>query len=382
MNCSATDPVELTRALIRCPSVTPEEGGALSLLEALLAPEGFRCVRIDREGVPNLFARAGSEPPVLGLAGHTDVVPAGDTARWTEHPFGAALRGGMIWGRGAVDMKSGVAAFVSAAVRCRRRNPQGSVSFLITGDEEAEARHGTLAILDWMRENGETLDGCIVGEPSSLRTVGDRVKVGRRGSASFRIRAIGKAGHSAYPERARNPVPALARLIATLDATRLDEGTGHFEPSTIAVTGIDAANRTVNVIPPAAGAMVNIRYNDSHTAQSLETWLRSALDTAEQHEQVTFELEWLQRSDVFLCEADPFADAVCGAVAAATGALPERSTSGGTSDGRFIKDCCPVIEVGLVGCGMHETDERVPARDVETLARLYERVIDACTAET
>ena len=380
MTCCATDPVELTRALVRCPSVTPEEGGALALLESLLAPEGFRCVRTDRAGVPNLFARAGAEDPILGFAGHTDVVPAGNVSLWSEDPFGAALRDGMIWGRGSVDMKSGVAAFVSAAIRCRRRNAQGSVSLLITGDEEAQADDGTLAIMDWMRRNGERLDACIVGEPSSRESVGDRVKIGRRGSASFRVRAAGKAGHSAYPERARNPVPALARLIAALDATELDSGTAHFEPSTLAVTGVDAGNRAANVIPAAAEAMVNIRYNDAHTPEGLEAWLGRELEAATGREGIAFELEWLQRSELFLCGAHPFADTLCEAVAAETGSLPQRSTSGGTSDGRFLKDLCPVVELGLVGARMHETDERVPVRDVEDLSRIYERVIDAYLA--
>ena len=380
MTCCATDPVELTRALVRCPSVTPEEGGALELLESVLAPEGFRCIRADRAGIPNLFARAGSADPVLGFAGHTDVVPAGDVALWSEAPFGAVLRDGMIWGRGSVDMKSGVAAFVAAAIRCRRRNERGSLSILITGDEEAQAEDGTVAILDWMRQNGERLDVCIVGEPSSREFVGDRIKTGRRGSASFHVRATGKAGHSAYPERARNPVPALARLIAILDAAELDSGTEHFDASTIAVTGMDARNRAANVIPAAAEAMINIRYNDAHTAEGLEAWLRNELDAAERREGIAFELEWLQRSDIFLCGAHPFVDTVSAAVAAETGAKPERSTSGGTSDGRFINDICPVVELGLVGERMHETDERVPVRDVEALARIYERVIDSYLA--
>ena len=377
MICSVTDPVELTRALVRCPSVTPEEGGALVLLESILAREGFRCVRTDRAGVPNLFARAGLAGSVLGFAGHTDVVPPGDTALWTEDPFGAALRDAMIWGRGSVDMKSGVAAFVAAAIRCRRRSPRGSLSLLITGDEEARAEDGTLAILDWMRQRGERLDACIVGEPSSRESVGDRIKVGRRGSISFRVRARGKAGHSAYPERARNPVPALSRLIVALDEAELDSGTEHFQPSTLAVTGVDAGNRAANVIPASAEAMVNIRFNDAHTPESLYSWMRDRLEAAERIKGISFELDWLQRSDIYLSGAHPFVDTVCDAVSAETGQPPEQSTSGGTSDGRFIKDFCPVVELGLVGTRMHETDERVPVRDVEALARIYERVIDS-----
>ncbi len=380
MSFCATDPVALTRALVRCPSVTPEEAGALSLLESVLAPEGFRCARVDRSGVPNLFARAGDSGPVLGFAGHTDVVPVGDASAWSEDPFGAEIRDGMIWGRGSVDMKSGVGAFVAAAIRCRRRDPQGSLSLLITGDEEGEAKHGTVAILDWMRERGERLDGCVVGEPSSRETVGDRVKTGRRGSVSFRVRATGKAGHSAYPERARNPVPVLARAVAALDALELDTGTEHFQPSTLAVTGLDTANRAPNVIPGSAEATVNIRFNDAHTADGLEDRVRGELQSAGQGEGIAFDLERIQQSEVFLCGADPFADAVCDAVASATGRPPERSTAGGTSDGRFIKDFCPVVEVGLVGARMHETDERVPAADVEALMRIYERVIDSVLA--
>ena len=381
MTCSATDAVELTRALVRCPSVTPEEGGALALLESLLAPEGFRCIRTDRAGIPNLFARAGLDGPVLGFAGHTDVVPAGDVALWTEKPFGATLRDGMIWGRGSVDMKSGVAAFLAAAVRCRRRNPRGSISLLITGDEEAEATDGTVAILDWMQENGESMDVCLVGEPSSREAVGDRVKIGRRGSVSFRIRATGKAGHSAYPERARNPVPALARLVSTLDAAELDTGTEHFQPSTLAVTGFDTGNAAANVIPAAAEAMVNIRFNDVHTAEKLESWLRELLDEAAEREGVAFDLESLQFSELFLSGNHPLVETICAAITAETGTAPERSTSGGTSDGRFIKDFCPVVELGLVGFRMHETDERVPVRDIESLTRIYEKVIDSVLAE-
>ena len=377
MPCCATDPVELARALVRCPSVTPREGGALSLLESVLAPAGFRCHRTDRNGIPNLFARHGTEAPVLGFAGHTDVVPTGDAALWQEDPFGGVLCDGMLWGRGSVDMKSGVAAFIAAALRCRQRSARGSISLLITGDEEGRAEDGTRAILDWMAEQGEAMDACLVGEPSSREHPGDRIKVGRRGSVSFRLGATGRAGHSAYPERARNPLPALARLLAELDATELDSGTADFQPSTLAITGMETGNRAANVIPARAEAMVNIRYNDHHTADGLEAWLAGLLATAGRREGIEFSLQPLQRSDVFLAGAHPFVDTVSAAVAAETGQAPERSTAGGTSDGRFVKDVCPVVELGLVGAGMHETDERVPVRDIEALARMYERVIDS-----
>lgn len=370
-----TDPVEMTRALIRCPSVSPGDGGALALLQAWLEPEGFECVRCDREGVPNLHARAGDQGPVLGFAGHVDVVPAGDPGLWSEAPFGAVLREGNIWGRGAVDMKSGVAAFVAAAIRCRRRRASGSVALLVTGDEEGVARHGTAAILDWMQEAGQKLDMCVVAEPTSRARVGDRVKIGRRGSVSFRISAVGKAGHSAYPVSARNPIPPLARAVSRLDDIELDRGGANFQPSTLAATGFDVGNAAPNVIPPTAQALVNIRFGDLQSLDGLAEKIRSVLDEC-RVEGVEFELETVSASEPFLCRSGAFVDDLCEAIAAETGTPPERSTAGGTSDARFIKDICPVIEVGLVGRHMHAIDEHVPTADVEALTRIFERIID------
>ena len=378
MNSSATDPVALTAALVRCHSVTPEEGGALQLLAQFLEPAGFRCRRADRNGIPNLHARIGTGSPVLGFGGHTDVVPTGPREAWTADPFGGEIRDGMLWGRGAVDMKSGVAAFAAAAVQHLHAGPPaGSISLLITGDEEGDATDGTPAILDWMRAEGETLDACIVGEPTSLEKVGDVIKIGRRGAISFRIRAEGTAGHSAYPDRARNPLPPLARLVADLAATELDTGTERFSPSTLAITSIDTGNPASNVIPGAAEAVLNIRFNDTHTGSSLTAWLESRIAEAAETSGLTFSIEnAMANAEAFICEPGPFVGFLQEAVRSETGLEPELSTSGGTSDARFIKDLCPTAEIGLVGRTMHAADERVPVRDIETLANIYRVALD------
>ena len=383
MTSSATDAVALTAALVRCPSVTPEEGGALELLAGILEAEGFGCWRVDRNDVPNLFARAGSGSPSIGFAGHTDVVPVGDRELWSADPFGGEIRDGFLWGRGSVDMKSGVAAFVAAANRkLRSGTAAGSIALLITGDEEGLATDGTRAIVDWMQANGETLDGAIVGEPTSKERVGDTIKIGRRGSASFRILATGHAGHSAYPERARNPVPEMARLAVDLSAIELDSGTAEFQPSTLTVTSIETGNPASNVIPATTRALVSLRFNDLHSISGLEALLRERIEKVEALSGIEFSLETLASAEAFLVPPGPMVETAAAAAREIAGVDPDLSTTGGTSDARFVKELCPVLELGLVGRRMHETDERVPVADIELLERLYGAVLDrALTGE-
>lgn len=372
MNSCATDPVALTAALVRCPSITPEEGGALQLLERMLQREGFRCQRVDRNGVPNLHARVGQGSPAVGYAGHTDVVPPGPLGDWTVDPFGGAIHGDMLWGRGAVDMKSSVGAFVAAAIgHVRQSGAEGSLQLLITGDEEGAALDGTCAILDWMRARGETLDCCLVGEPTSREQVGDTIKIGRRGSRSFRMRVEGVAGHSAYPDRARNPLPPLARLLAGLAEAELDSGTERFAPSTLTVTSIDTGNTATNVIPGAAEAVIDIRFNDCHTPEGIGAWLQGRIDAVQAASGVRISVDSLSTSDAFVCEPGPWVGQIRSAVRKVTGIEPALSTSGGTSDARFIKDVCPVAELGLVARGLHAADEHVPVADIRTLSDIY-----------
>jgi succinyl-diaminopimelate desuccinylase len=365
------DPVSLTAELIRCPSVTPEEGGAITLLERLLAPLGFACTRISRGGVENLHARWGTAGPVFAFNGHTDVVPVGDRAAWSRDPFGAEIVDGVLWGRGAVDMKSGVAAFVAAAAEFVADNPDGSVALLITGDEEGDATDGTVAILDWMGANGEAADFCLVGEPTSVTDLGDVAKIGRRGSMNGVLTVRGRQGHSAYPERAANPLPALARICAELAATPLDDGSENFQPSTLALTSIDTGNRAGNVIPAAGRAAFNIRFNDLHDSAGLKRRIEAVVERAIADTELTAELDWKVSGESFLTEPGPRVEAVADAIAAATNRRPALTTGGGTSDARFIKDLCPVMEFGLVGNHMHAVDERVPVAQIRALSRIY-----------
>lgn len=375
------DPVALTAALVRCPSVTPENAGALEVLAAALAPFGFRCTRVDRGGVSNLYARFGDTGPVLGFNGHTDVVPVGDAAAWTHPPFSAEIAGGELWGRGAVDMKSGVAAFAAAAAGWAASKPaRGSVALLITGDEEGIATDGTVALLDWMRAAGERMDVCIVGEPSSAQDFGDSIKIGRRGSLTADFTVHGVQGHAAYPQRANNPVHALVRLMDRLAGTPLDAGTEHFEPSSLQITTIDVGNPAGNVIPARAMARINSRFNDLHSAESLVAHLRAEADAVEAAFGVRIEMTWACSGDSFLTKPGAFVERVAETIARETNRRPAFSTAGGTSDARFVKDHCPVVEVGLVGRGMHAVDERVPVEEVHRLARLYRAMIDACLA--
>lgn len=372
-----TDAALLTARLIRCPSVTPEAGPALDLLQALLEPAGFWCQRVDRNGVPNLFARWGAKGArSFGFNGHVDVVPPGNPASWTHPPFSGALADGMIWGRGATDMKSGVAAFVAAAVDfVTETPPDGGVILTVTGDEEGPSRDGTRAILDWMAEAGERMDVCIVGEPSNPEAMGEMIKIGRRGSLTAQITAQGRQGHAAYPHRALNPLHTLVRLLGELTARPLDEGTAHFDPSGLQVTTIDCGNPASNVIPERATATVNIRFNDAHSGDSLTAMLRERAAAVEAETGVRIALAVTVSGESFVTEPGPFVDLVAGVVTAHTGRVPVLSTSGGTSDARFVKDHCPVVEFGLVGAHMHQVDERVPALQVHQLKAIYHSIL-------
>ncbi|MCV2448011.1 succinyl-diaminopimelate desuccinylase [Paracoccus sp. DMF] len=372
------DPARLTAELIRCPSVTPEEGGALDLLARVLAEAGFECHRTDRNGVPNLFARWGARGVrTFGFNGHTDVVPSGDPASWTHPPFSGAEIDGWIWGRGATDMKSGVAAFAAAAIGfVTETPPEGAVILAITGDEEGPGRDGTLALLDWMAANGERMDVCIVGEPSNPDRMGEMIKIGRRGSMTLQIEAKGVQGHAAYPHRAKNPVHALLGLLHDLTSQPLDQGTAHFDPSGLQVTSIDVGNPASNVIPEKARATVNIRFNDAHSSASLDAMIRSKAEAIAQATGVGFGIATDVSGESFLTAPGPFVELVAGVVRAETGLDPVLSTSGGTSDARFVKDHCPVLEFGLVGHFMHQVDERVPAEQVRQLSRIYRRILE------
>jgi len=370
-----TDPLPLAQALIRCASVTPADSGAQAVLAAALEPLGFRIHHLPFGTTPNLFARWGAGPPHLCFAGHTDVVPPGD-AHWSVDPFGAEMRDGVLLGRGACDMKGAIAAFVAATADHIAASPAGSVSLLITGDEEGPARDGTVRVLDWMAQHGELPDACLVGEPTNPTRLGEMIKVGRRGSLNARILMEGTQGHVAYPQRADNPVHRLTRALAALIATPLDGGTEWFEPSTLQLTSIDVGNPATNVIPAQASARLNIRFNDRHTGASLEAWLRTAL--AQHAERVTLEVE--VSGEAFRTAPGPFVDALCIAVARTCGMEPRLDTGGGTSDARFIARYCPVAEFGLVGCTMHQADEAVPVAELRQLATTYRAVLAAFTA--
>ena len=373
------DPVALTAELIRCPSVTPEDGGALTLLERRLTAAGFDCTRVARGGVSNLFARRGPRGAarVFGFNGHTDVVPVGDAAAWSVPPFGAVERDGALWGRGATDMKSGVASFVAAAIDFAAAAPpdDGAVVLLITGDEEGDAVDGTAALLDWMTEAGERMDACLVGEPTCPDRMGEMVKIGRRGSMTAWITLTGVQGHSAYPHRAVNPVPAMARLADRLSSHGLDEGTAHFDPSTLAVVSIETGNAANNVIPAQCRAIVNIRFNDAHDSAGLTRWLQDEIDGVAEAFGVTGEMRVKVSGESFVTPPGPLSALVTAAVEAETGVTPALSTTGGTSDARFVKDHCPVVEFGLVGRTMHQVDERVEMDQVRQLKAIYGRIL-------
>ena len=374
------DPVELTARLVRCASVTPEDAGALDILEAELGAAGFACTRVDRGGIRNLFARWGDKGNrrSFGFNGHTDVVPVGDASAWTLPPFGAEIRDGVMYGRGTTDMKSGVAAFVAAAVGfVADTPPDGSVVIAITGDEEGDAVDGTVALLDYMAEAGERMDVCLVGEPTCPEAMGDMMKIGRRGSLTARFRVTGKQGHSAYPHRALNPLPAMVRLMDRLASFELDQGTAHFDASTLAVVTVDTGNPASNVIPAECRATVNIRFNDAHSGASLTGWLEAEAAKVREAFGVGVEVEVKISGESFITPPGPLSDLVSAAVEAETGRRPALSTSGGTSDARFVKAHCPVVEFGLVGQSMHQVDEHVRVEHIEQLTAIYTRILRA-----
>lgn len=375
---AALDPVDLTARLIRCPSVTPDEGGALLLLEGVLRAAGFECHRVDRAGTPNLFARWGraGHPRTFGFNGHTDVVPPGNVADWSRDPFGGEIAEGWLWGRGAADMKSGVAAFVCAACDLvASAPPDGALVITVTGDEEGPGTDGTVALLDWMAARGERMSVCIVGEPTCPETFGEMMKIGRRGSMMAHFTAKGVQGHSAYPHRARNPVTALARLVDRLASAPLDSGTAHFDASTLAPVTFDTGNPAGNVIPASARASVNIRFNDAHSGASLTDRLRAEAGRVAAETGVAIDMEVSVAGESFLTAPGELSALVARAVEAETGVAPVLSTSGGTSDARFVKDHCPVVEFGLVGKTMHQVDERVEIAQIRALARIYGRML-------
>lgn len=373
-----TDPVALTADLIRCPSVTPDEGGALLLLERVLSEAGFTCTRVDRNGTPNLFARWGAKGAArtFGFNGHTDVVPVGNPVDWTRDPFGGQLADGMLWGRGATDMKSGVAAFAAAAVDfVAATPPDGAVILTLTGDEEGPGRDGTRALLDWMDTQGERMDVCLVGEPTSTEVLGDMMKIGRRGSLTFYLTATGVQGHAAYPHRAKNPLHALTALLAQMTAQPLDAGTDHFDPSSLQITTIDCGNPANNVIPARATATVNLRFNDAHDAGGLLAWAQGLAAPIAAETGVALDIQMDVSGDSFVTPPGPLVDLVAGVVRDLTGQEPALSTSGGTSDARFVKNHCPVVEFGLVGKTMHQVDERVPVEQIPALAAIYAEIL-------
>ena len=379
------DPVALAQALIRRESVTPNAGGALALVAAALEAGGFEVQRpvFSEPGTPdveNLFARRGRAGAALAFAGHVDVVPPGDEKHWTHAPFSGAIVGDALYGRGAADMKGGVAASIAAALRHAARRPDSPIAFLITGDEEGPAVNGTVKLLAWAKDRGETFSQCILGEPTNPDALGDMVKIGRRGSLSGTITVKGVQGHVAYPHLARNPVRGMVGLLSALLGSPLDNGTAHFDPSNLEVTTFDVGNTAFNVIPAQARAAFNIRYSDEWTRARLEAWVRDRLAEAARGE-VVYEVAFERgNAEAFLTEPGPFVSALVEAIEAETGRRPRLSTTGGTSDARFIKDHCAVVEFGLVGKTMHQIDERVSIADIETLTRIYERVLDGTFA--
>ena len=369
------DPVNLTADLIRCKSITPKEAGTLVLLEALLSKAGFECNRVDRGLVSNLFARWGSGR-TLGFNGHTDVVPVGSINDWSVDPFGAEIKDGFLYGRGSTDMKSGVAAFAAAAIDFVQNSPpDGSIVLAITGDEEGQAVDGTVALLDWMNENNEIINHCIVGEPTCPENIGEMMKIGRRGSMTAYFTIRGVQGHSAYPHRANNPLPIMAKLICDLTSFELDQGSKHFDPSTLAVTTIDTGNLANNVIPAETKATVNIRFNDLHTSKKLSIWLDKVTKRIASENDVEINTEIQVSGESFITALGDFSDLISNSVHLETGIYPEASTSGGTSDARFIKDHCPVVEFGLVGKTMHQIDARVSIDQVYKLKAIYFNII-------
>jgi succinyl-diaminopimelate desuccinylase len=371
------EPVGLAQALIRCPSVTPEDHGALDVVEHALERLGFTCHRLtfEEDGtapVRNLYARVGEGPPHLCFAGHTDVVPPGDLAGWRVDPFAGEIVDGVLYGRGAVDMKGAIACFVAAAARFLDQDrPAGSISCLITGDEEGPAINGTRKVLDWLVGRGEKLDACLVGEPTNAEQLGDTLKIGRRGSLTGRLTVRGVQGHVAYPERADNPIPRLLAMLRALSEEPLDGGTDQFQPSQLVITSVDVGNPASNLIPAAASATFNVRFNDRYTARILESALRARLDGNGGE----YRLEVHDGAEAFLTTPGLLTDLMRTLIERELGVVPELSTTGGTSDARFLQSLCPVVEFGLVGATIHQVDERVPVADLEALTRVYHALL-------
>jgi succinyl-diaminopimelate desuccinylase len=380
----SSDPVAIARDLLRCPSVTPEDGGALAYLQGVLAKAGFDVHRMTfaepgTAPIENLYARIGIESPNLVFAGHTDVVPAGDAKAWSHPPFAGDVAKNVLYGRGAVDMKGGIACFVTAALDHLAEHggkpKRGSISLLITGDEESVAVNGTIKLLQWAAERGEKFDHCVLGEPSNVSVLGDTIKAGRRGSLNGTLIVTGRQGHVAYPDRADNPIRGLVTLIAALQAP-LDQGSEHFDPSNLEFTSVDVGNPTVNLIPGEARARFNIRYNDLHSQAALKTLIEHRAHAAAAG-RIHYAFEWQpSNADVFVTRPGPFTELAATAIAEVTGIKPKLSTTGGTSDARFIKDYCPVLEFGLVGQTMHAVDERAPVTDLVALTAVYRRIIE------
>jgi succinyl-diaminopimelate desuccinylase len=377
------DPVALAQALIRCRSVTPADAGTLSVLEGALKPLGFTCerMRFEADGtaaVDNLYARFGSEPPHFCFAGHTDVVPPGDSAAWRHDPFAAVISGDVLHGRGAADMKSAVAAFAAAAaLKIAKGTLKGSISFLITGDEEGDATCGTKPMLERLADRNERIDHCLVGEPTATATAGDTIKIGRRGSMTVELTVHGIQGHTAYPQRALNPIPVLAAIVTRLAEEPLDSGSVHFEPSTVAFTTFDVGNPASNVSPAAARTVCNIRFNDLHTTASLLRRFETIANTMASDKGCKLEIKSKSSGNAFVTQPGPFTDLLSRAIETVSGEKPRFSTTGGTSDARFIKSYCPVAEVGLPGATMHKVDECMPLAEIERLTRIYAAVLDA-----
>ncbi|MEO1205034.1 MAG: succinyl-diaminopimelate desuccinylase [Pseudomonadota bacterium] len=375
-----TDPVCLTQALIRYPSVTPLDAGALGFVDTTLSKLGFDVHRMtfrdaDTPDIDNIYARLGTSGPNLCFAGHTDVVPPGDAASWSAQPFNAEIRDGILFGRGAVDMKGAIACFIAAVARVLKDNtqvlPRGSISFLITGDEEGPAINGTTKVLDWLSQRGEALDACLVGEPSNPSAIGDAIKIGRRGSINGDLIVHGRQGHAAYPVLADNPIPKLATLLSALTAEPLDAGTDSFQPSSLEPTIISVPNTATNVIPAHARAIFNVRYNDLWSRERIEAHLRSVCEKAAVELGTSFDLTFTGSGSVFLTKPGPLVDTLSSAIVDVTGRAPTLSTGGGTSDARFIKDACPVVEFGLVNATIHKVDEHVAVADLEVLTKVY-----------
>jgi succinyl-diaminopimelate desuccinylase len=373
----ATDPIPLAQALIRCRSVTPADDGALDVVQRALEPLGFACTRLvygpDDYRVDNLFARRGTAAPHFCYAGHTDVVPPGDVVAWTGDPFSGDIRDGVLFGRGACDMKGGIAAFIAglADYLAERPDHPGSISLLITGDEEARSVDGTAKVLEWMQANGQVPDMALVGEPTSKAALGDTIKIGRRGSLTARITVQGKQGHSAYPALADNPIHRLVAALGPLLAAPLDNGSEFFPPTTLQVTGFDVGNAASNVIPASARAMLNIRFNDLHDSAGLTQRLHAALQAAG----CRYEMDAECSGESFLTRPGPFVDALTRAIAASTGVTPALDTGGGTSDARFIARYCPVAEFGAVGATLHQVNENAPVEELRRLAATYRAIL-------